>query len=124
MSKKQRHATDAELAVLKVLWANGPMSARSLTEQLYPNESASEVATVQNLVRRLEKKGFVDRERRPPAHLFRATVTHEQFVGEQLEAMAEKLSDGSLAPFVMHLVNARGLSKRERDEIRKLLEGR
>jgi len=122
MARKQRHATDAELAVLKALWASGPMSARSLTEKLYPNESASEIATVQNLVRRLEKKGFVDRERRPPAHLFRATVSHEQFAGEQLEAMAEKLSDGSLAPFVMHLVNARGLSKQERDEIRRLLK--
>jgi hypothetical protein len=38
--------------------------------------------------------------------------------------MAEKLSDGSLAPFVMHLVNARGLTKREREEIRKLLRGK
>jgi len=121
MAKNRRHATDAELAVLKALWAKEPMSARSITEQLYPNESASEIATVQNLLRRLEKKGLVDRERRPPAHLFRTTVSHEQFAGEQLEAMAVKLSDGSLAPFVMHLVNARGLSNREREEIRKLL---
>jgi len=122
MSNKLRHATDAEFAVLKTLWASGPMSARSIMEKLYPKGSASEMATVQNLVRRLEKKGFVDRERRPHAHLFRAIVTHEQFAGEQLEAMAEKLSDGSLEPFVMHLVNARGLTKKEREEIRSLLE--
>jgi predicted transcriptional regulator len=121
VAAKHRHATDAELAVLKVLWADGPMSARSISETLYQDDSASNIATVQKLISRLEEKRLVIRERKPPAHLFRAAISHEQFVGEQLEAMAAKLSDGSLAPFVMHLINARGLSKQERDEIRKLL---
>jgi predicted transcriptional regulator len=123
MPGKRRHATDAELAVLKVLWAGGSMSARSIAEKLYPGGSASDIATVQKLVSRLEEKDFVKRERKPPAHLFRAAISQESFAGEQLEAMAEKLSDGSLAPFVMHLVNSRGLTKRERDAIRKLLDG-
>jgi predicted transcriptional regulator len=121
MAKHGRHATDAELAVLKVLWSGDGMSARSIAERLYPGGSASDIATVQKLVSRLEDKNLVTRERKPPAHLFRAAISHEQFAGEQLEAMAEKLSDGSLAPFVMHLVNSRGLTKREREEIRKLL---
>jgi predicted transcriptional regulator len=121
MPRKRRHATDAELAVLKVLWARGELSARSIAEELYPGGSASDIATVQKLVSRLEAKRLVTRERKPPAHLFRAAVSQEKFAGEQLEAMAEKLSDGSLAPFVMHLVNARGLTKREREEIRRLL---
>ena len=37
--------------------------------------------------------------------------------------MADKLSDGSLAPFVMHLVSARSLTARERSAIRKLISG-
>ena len=108
--------------MLKELWARGPQSARSIAERLYSNASASDIATVQKLISRLEDKGLLDRERKPPAHLFRATISQEQFAGEQLEAMAEKLSDGSLAPFVMHLVKGRNLTKHERQEIRKLLE--
>jgi predicted transcriptional regulator len=118
---KRRYATGAELAVLKVLWSRGALSARAVAEELYPGASASDIATVQKLISRLEHKGLVTRERKAPAHLFRVTVSQEEFAGEQLEAMAEKLSDGSLAPFVMHLVNSRGLSKREREEIRRLL---
>lgn len=123
MRPKKRAATDAELAVLKELWAAGPMSARSLTERLYETCSASEIATVQKLLRRLEEKCYVDRERRPPAHLFRATITQSELAGEQLEAMAEKLCGGSMTPFVTHLIDSRGLSPEERAEIRKLVDG-
>jgi predicted transcriptional regulator len=121
MAKSPRHVTDAELAVLKTLWDAAPLSAREIVERLYPDGSASDVATVQKLISRLEAKGLVKRQRVTPAHLFCATITAEAFAGEQLEAMAEKLSDGSLTPFVMHLVNARGLTRSERQELRKLL---
>ena len=78
---------------------------------------------MQKLLSRLEEKRLVDRQRKAPAHEFTPTLSAEQFAGEQLDALADKLSDGSLAPFVMHLVNSRGLSARERQAIRKLLRG-
>jgi BlaI family transcriptional regulator, penicillinase repressor len=118
-----RHATDAELAVLKVLWDHAPRSAREIADILYPGGAASDIATVQKLLSRLEAKRLVLRERKPPAHEFRPALTQDQFAGEQLEAMADKLSDGSLTPFVLHLVNARKLTARERQQIRKLLDG-
>ena len=107
--------------MLKAVWEGAPLSARDIVERVYPAGTPSDVATVQKLISRLEAKKLVARERVTPAHLFRATLTPEAFAGEQLEAMAEKLSDGSLTPFVMHLVNARGLTRRERQELRKLL---
>lgn len=121
MPNAPRHVTDAELAILKALWDSAPLSAREIVDRLYPSGTPSDVATVQKLLSRLEAKQLVSRERTAPAHLFCATLSAEAFAGEQLEAMAEKLSDGSLTPFVMHLVNARGLTRRERQELRKLL---
>lgn len=121
MPNTPRHVTDAELAILKALWDAAPSSAREIVDRLYPSGTPSDVATVQKLISRLEAKQLVSRERTAPAHLFCATLSPEAFAGEQLEAMAEKLSDGSLTPFVMHLVNARGLTRRERQELRKLL---
>jgi predicted transcriptional regulator len=120
---KPRHATDAELAVLKVLWDHAPRSAREIAEVLYPGGAASDIGTVQKLISRLEDKGLVTRERKPPAHEFRPALTQDEFAGEQLEAMADKLSDGSLTPFVLHLINARKLTARERAQIRKLIDG-
>jgi predicted transcriptional regulator len=123
MSTKSRHATDAELAVLKLLWDEAPRSARGIAEVLYPGGAASDIATVQKLLSRLEDKALIVRERKPPAHEFRPALTQDEFAGEQLEAMADKLSDGSLTPFILHLVNARKLTERERQQIRKLING-
>jgi len=120
-----RHpASDAELAVLKLLWENERRSARDIREQLYPEGTPSDHATVQKLLQRLEQKKLIARDRRSFAHQFRAIVTREELAGEQLEALASKLTDGSMVPFILHAVNAKPLTVEERSEIRRLLDRR
>src|SRR2546423_11307241 len=124
MSTARPHATDAELAVLKLLWESEPLTARAICEKLYPSGTPSDQATVQKLLQRLERKRLVARDRRSFAHLFCATVTREALAGVQLEALAEKLTDGSLVPFILHAVESKQLSAQERSEIRRLLARR
>jgi predicted transcriptional regulator len=109
---------------LKLLWESEPRSAREIREQLYPRGTPSDHATVQKLLQRLEQKMLVARDRRPFAHLFRATVTRKELAGEQLEALASKLTDGSLVPFILHAMGAKPLTAEERNEIRRLLDRR
>jgi predicted transcriptional regulator len=117
-------ATDAELAILKLLWEHEPLSAREIREQLYPRGTLSDHATVQKLLQRLEQKKLIARDRRSFAHLFRAAVTREELAGEQLEALASKLTDGSLVPFILHAVSSKPLTAQERNEIRRMLDRR
>lgn len=117
-------ATDAELAILKLLWESERLSAREIRERLYPRGTPSDHATVQKLLQRLEQKKLVARNRRSFAHSFRALVTREELAGQQLEALATKLTDGSLVPFILHAVSAKPLSAEERHEIRQLLDRR
>jgi BlaI family transcriptional regulator, penicillinase repressor len=117
-------ASDAELAVLKLLWENERLSARDIRERLYPEGTPSDHATVQKLLQRLEQKKLIARDRRSFAHQFRAIVTREELAGEQLEALASKLTDGSMVPFILHAVNAKQLTAEERSEIRRLLDRR
>lgn len=124
MPADRPQATDAELAILKLLWEGEPLTARAIRERLYPSGTPSDHATVQKLLQRLERKKFVARDRRDFAHSFAATVTREELAGNQLEALAEKLTDGSLVPFILHAVSAKPLSPDERDEIRQLLDRR
>ena len=112
----------AELAVMQLLWERGQLTARQIREQLYPENTPSNHGTVQKLLQRLEQKSFVDRDRSQFVHLFRATVERHAYAGEQLESLAEKLTDGSLVPFLTHLLDARKISADERREIRELLE--
>lgn len=113
--------TDAELEVLKVLWEGKSLSAREITQQLYDEVNASSMGTVQKLISRLEAKRLVHRDRSDSVHRFNAVVTREDVAGMQLDEFAGKLSEGSLSPFVLHLVQAKRLSKKEKEQIRRLL---
>jgi BlaI family transcriptional regulator, penicillinase repressor len=121
MAKRSVHVTEAELAVLDVLWDRGPASAREITERLYPRGEPADVATVQKLLARLEAKKFVARDRSERVHRFSASHSREAFAGEQLTGLAEKLSGGSLTPLLVHLVENNRLSRRDLDELRILL---
>ncbi len=114
--------TEAELEVLKVLWLHQPLTSRALTAQLYNEINRSSMGTVQKLIARLEEKGMVNRDRSNSVHQFRSAVTREEIAGMQLEEFASKLSGGSLSPFVVHLVQAKRLSKKEKEQIRRLLD--
>ena len=114
--------TDAELAVLQVLWDRGSATIRQLTDALYPEGNDVHYATVQELLERLEAKGHVARDRSGHAHRFTARTDRDALVGRRLRAMAEKLCGGMMAPLLTHLVRAEALSSRERDELRALID--
>jgi len=122
MNQNPQKVTDAELAVLEFLWDHGETTIRDVTDALYPRGSVSDVATVQKLLHRLEAKGYVRRNRSPFAHRVEAAVSRAEFAGQQLQAVAERLSGGSMVPLLMHLVEREVLSAAEREKIRRLLE--
>lgn len=113
--------SDAEFRVLEALWAQPGLTARQLTDLLYPQAGTAEIGTVQKLLQRLEAKRQVKRNRGQHVHRFSAVSTRAAYTGEQLERMADKLASGSLAPVIMHLVQAKKLRKDEIDELRAFL---
>jgi BlaI family transcriptional regulator, penicillinase repressor len=120
--KKPAGVTDAELAVLKVLWARGPLPAKAITEVVYPDGAESEFAAVHSFLQRLERKGLVARDRSSFVHIFSPTASQTDVLGRELETLVERLGAGSVAPLVMHLIDQKRLSKKEAAEIRKLLD--
>ena len=114
--------TETELEVLKVLWEQGERTARQIAESLYVDGSAAEVGTVHSLLGRLEKKKLVRRSRRTHPHRFSAKASMEDLAGDELEEMANKLSEGSMAPFVLHLLSRGRLTREEANEIREMLK--
>ena len=122
MTDPRQSVTEAELTILEFLWSEGPSTKRVIAATLYPANRTSDVATVHKLLQRLEAKCHVARDRSSMAHVFSATAAKNEFVGGQLETFAAKLSGGSLAPLVMHLVEGKRLTKRERNKLRALLD--
>lgn len=114
---------NAELAVMNLLWQNTDrMTARDIREQLYPDENKAQHGTVQRLLQRLEEKGFVERDDRIGVHFFTASISRETYAGSQLELLAEKLTAGSFAPLITHLVEQKKISRAELLRIRDILD--
>lgn len=114
--------TNAELAVMELLWDSERLTARQIREQLYGHSDKAQHGTVQRLLQSLEEKGFVNRDRSLGVHLFSANVSREAYGGLQLESLAEKLAGGSIAPLITHLLEENRLTKAEIKRLRKLLE--
>jgi predicted transcriptional regulator len=114
--------TEAELAVLDVLWEAGPSAVRAIAERLYPPAGAAQVATVQKLLERLEAKDAVRRKRDGRSNLFEAAIERADLVVRRLRAVSERLTGGSFAPLLTHLVEAGELSAAELRELRGLVE--
>ena len=122
MPNRNVDVTETELAILDVLWDQGATTIRGITDQLYEKGTAGEYATVQKLLDRLSKKGYVRKDRKSFAHEFSATVERHELIGQGLENLAEKLCNGSLTPLLMHLADATKLTKKDRDALVQMIE--
>ena len=118
--------TEAELAILQVLWDAGASTIRAITDRLYPDGGSSKHATVQKLLDRLESKGCVARDRSSFAHVFQPLIERDDLVGQELREVATKLCEGTMTPLLLNLVRAEKLSPDDRQLLRRLLaeEGR
>ena len=123
MAKPPKDVTDAELAVLRALWERGTATIRKLTDELYPAGGPAHYATVQKLLERLEAKGFVARARDRVPHVYEASVRRDELITHRLDALANKLCEGSIGPLLTNLVQGRRLSPAERKALRELVDG-
>lgn len=122
MARKPKDVTEAELAIMQLLWEKTARTVREMAELLYGECGPSQNATVQKLLDRLEQKQCVQRERGTWPHTYEADIQRSDLIIRQLQETADKLCDGSLTPLLTHLVKTKALSKDERRSLRNLLD--
>jgi len=55
-------------------------------------------------------------------HVFSPAIDRDELIGRRIRAMAEKLCGGSLVPILSHLARSKGLSRKERQALRELID--
>ena len=113
--------TNTELAILQVLWDQGERTRRQVADVLYPGGGEAHYATVQNLLGRLERKGFVRSNRNGNVLIFAATVDRDELIRRRLQSLADKLCGGAAAPLIMNLVRSLPLSAAEVEQLSTFL---
>jgi BlaI family penicillinase repressor len=123
MPRNTADVTETELGILDVLWSGGQCTIRDIVAALYGQHTPTLHMTVKSLLERLESKGYVESDRSEFAHRFSAKVSREAYVGQQLKQLADSHFEGSLAPVLLTLVDRINLSRKDRDAIRKIIDG-
>jgi BlaI family penicillinase repressor len=122
MSNKQP-VTETELAILDVLWKNGSATVREIVQAIYGEHNSSLHATINSLIDRLREKGHVAVDEAGFAHRYKAGITREALIGDNLQQLADRHFDGAVTPLLLTLIDRVKLSRKDREAIRKIISG-
>ena len=115
--------TDAELAILRVLWTRGPSTVRQVHESLV-RERPSAYTTALKMLQIMTEKGLVERDESDRTHIYRARLSEEQTQQQLVGDLLDRAFGGSASKLVMQALNAKRATPEELGEIRKLIEAR
>ncbi len=108
----------AETEILRLVWQLGRGTVQDICNKLPPKRRIV-YATVQTLLRRLEKKGYVTHEAKGKAHLFRPAAKREQVIRRTVGDFVDRLFGGDPIPLILHLAKHSDL---DADDIKRLKE--
>jgi BlaI family penicillinase repressor len=113
--------TDAELAILNVLWAQGACTVRDVHERL-SQERDMGYTTVLKLMQIMFDKGLVTRDDSQRSHVYKARQKEQTTQRMLITDLLARAFGGSTEKLVMQALAARKASKDELAEIRRLLD--
>jgi BlaI family transcriptional regulator, penicillinase repressor len=113
--------TEAELAILSVLWNHGEATVRDVFDALYRQDGG--YTTALKLLQVMHGKGLVERDERQRAHVYRAVVSRDQTEHRMLSDLAQRLFGGRSAALVLSALGGEEKpNPEELAQIRSLLD--
>jgi len=113
--------SDAEHAVMEVLWDRAPLSAQDVAEGIAPGRDWN-INTVKTLLGRLLAKNVIAHEEDGRRYLYRPLVAREDYVAGESRRLMDRLFGGKLMPLVAHLAERDQLTDQDIAEIEALLK--
>ena len=114
--------TDAELAILQVLWDRGPCTVRQVHEALKRTQSTG-YTTKLKIMQIMAEKKLVTRDESTRSHVYKAAISKNQTQRRVVKDMIEKVFGGSSTNLVMRALATKQPTEAELKQVRKLLEG-
>lgn len=116
MMEKFKRLPDAELDVMKELWAaGGPLTRPALEARLTQKGWAS--TTLLALLSRLEAKGFVARQKQGKGYLYSAAVARADYLPAESRWVLGRMFGGSAKNLVAAMAETNALTEKDLDEL-------
>ena len=114
--------TDAELAILRILWDRGPSTVRQVHEILGLERQAA-YTTALKLLQIMTEKGLVERDERDRTHIYRPRLSEETTQRQLIRDLVDRAFGGSSSKLVMQALASKRASAEELRDIRKAIDG-
>jgi len=121
VDRQHPRPTDAELAILRVLWQRGPSTVRDVHEELN-RDGATGYTTILKLLQIMTEKGHVVRDETERAHVYEARYSEQKTQRQLLSDLADRAFGGSAAKLVMQALSGRKATAEELGVIREFLD--
>lgn len=121
--KRLPRPTDSELAILRVLWEQGPATVRQVhlvLDRIRPTG----YTTVLKLLQIMTDKGLVTRDKSERSHVYTARLSADQTQRQLVRDLLDRAFGGSAAQLVMRALDTVAASPDELRQIRDLLDRR
>ena len=113
--------TDAELAILGVLWSRGPSTVRQVHDAL-TEQRATGYTTALKLLQIMTEKGLVARDETDRSHVYRARLSEDETQRQLLDDLLGRAFGGSATKLVLQALSGDKATPEELAEIRRLIE--
>ncbi len=119
--KNPAKPTASELEILRVLWGRGPSTVREVHEALSRKKPIG-YTTVLKLLQIMTTKGTVRRNEGQRAHVYEARLPAEKTKRQLAADVLHRVFGGSASELMLHALQGRKTSRKEIEELRRLLD--
>jgi predicted transcriptional regulator len=121
MTKTRVQPTKAELAILRVLWAEGPLPVRAV-QTILDQSRPTGYTTVLKTMQIMADKGLVERDDSVRPQIYRARQSEDRTQKQLLTDLIQRAYGGSVKALVLHAIGTRKPSAEDLEAIEKLLD--
>ena len=117
--KKLPALSPSETEILRLVWQLDKATVQDVCNKL-PAKRKIAYATVQTLLRRLEKKGYLKHRIRGKAHVFFAAVKSEKVIKRSVNDFLDKLFGGDPVPLMQYLAEHGKIDAGDIEKLKRL----
>ena len=120
MANRNPELTEAEWAIIQVVWENEPCAVPTIQEKLQARKKWH-YSTVKTLMDRMVTKGLLTTERIRNLILYRSAITRVQAQKGEIMRAVKRAFDGALTPMMQFMLDEHKLSQKQLAELESLI---
>lgn len=120
MRPRSSTLTDPELEIMKIVWQLKKATVREVYEVILKRRKIA-YTTVMTMMKILERKEYLKKSLEERAYVYQATRPRNEVIKAMVAEFVNRVFNGATQPLLVHLIEDRGISERELEEIRRMI---